>query len=399
VSSGSGGGGPVLRLGPETEKRLRAQRVRVEGGDENTAILRGVATNARFFNKPVTNLLVKRARATLPFLLCVDEDLEYLGQNPGVAQVFAGGACLRGWRILATCSDVAGGRMDDLVGSGLAILGSEGREPVLSWPLVTGAAPAAWPSLSRWGQELFTSEEPATTIGRDEEVEQVAAALAAGEPLMPVILGESGAGKTSVARAALQRVGETLQGRAYSIDLGLLLAGVLVDAERESRMAVTLGECRQACVEVLVVENLQLGLAGSTHVPFLLAAALGDGLRVIGTMGPRERPLLDRPPLARRVVSVTLIEPRKEETAAILRARLAGAEDDPRVAVSDELLGLVVETAARLVGVFPAKAIALIDVAVSRARLMGARALSSEHIQIAASGFAEQMPRRRIAAR
>jgi hypothetical protein len=388
------GGCAVLRLGRDTEKRLRAARVRLERADENSAIMRGVTTNARFFNKPATNLLIKRARNSLPYLLCVDEDLHYLGQNPAVAQVFGNGTCLRGWRVLAACSDVGGERIDDLIASGLAVVGNDGREPALVWPLVSSTLAGPSSSLTRLGVELFASEEAPLVIGRDEEVDQVAAALVTDDPLMPVVLGESGVGKTTVARAALQRIADMLDGRAFSIDLGVLLAGALLDADRENRIATTLSECRQACVNLLIIENLQLGLVGATHVPYLLAESLADGVRVAATIGPSDRPLVDRPPLARRAVHVTLIEPRREETAEILRVRLGAVCERHNAWIPEPVIEMIVDATAPLAGAFPAKAIALAEVALARARLMGDTALSAEHIQIAAAGFAEPVRER-----
>src|SRR2546425_12245567 len=97
----------LLSLERSLTNRLRQHSVRIEVPDTNTACFRNVPANARFFNKPTTNLLVKRPDAQLPFVVCVDEDLQYHGNDGRMARAFAEGRRERGWRGLFL-SDGAG---------------------------------------------------------------------------------------------------------------------------------------------------------------------------------------------------------------------------------------------------------------------------------------------------
>ena len=63
--------------------RLKQLKVRIDNPDEDTLLLHDVPADARRFSKPRTSVLVKRPRAGLPFLVCVDEDLEYVGPDRG----------------------------------------------------------------------------------------------------------------------------------------------------------------------------------------------------------------------------------------------------------------------------------------------------------------------------
>jgi len=64
--------------------RLKQLKVRIDNHpDEDTLLLHDVPADARRFSKPRTSVLVKRPRAGLPFLVCVDEDLEYVGPDRG----------------------------------------------------------------------------------------------------------------------------------------------------------------------------------------------------------------------------------------------------------------------------------------------------------------------------
>ncbi len=64
-------------LEPGLKGRPTQLRVRTNNPDDDTLLLHNIPADARSFNKPQISVLVKRPRAGLPFLVCVDEDLEY----------------------------------------------------------------------------------------------------------------------------------------------------------------------------------------------------------------------------------------------------------------------------------------------------------------------------------
>lgn len=71
----------VITVERELEKKLKQLRVHIEAPDGDTVMPRNVPTSDRYFNRPRTNLLIKRPREGMPYLICVDEDLEYTRIN------------------------------------------------------------------------------------------------------------------------------------------------------------------------------------------------------------------------------------------------------------------------------------------------------------------------------
>ena len=109
-------------------ERLKAHRVRVRSDGPDTLILQNVPANPRYFNKPGTNMMVKRARASLPFLIAVDADLAYAGPDPILSRAFAAGTTEQGWRIVFL--DPRGEEQwAEVVEDALRAVGFEGEEP------------------------------------------------------------------------------------------------------------------------------------------------------------------------------------------------------------------------------------------------------------------------------
>src|SRR5579872_4490277 len=112
---------PGLEVG--LKARLRRLKVRVDNPDENTFLLHGVPADAACFTKPTTSVLVKRPRAGLPFLVCVDEDLEYTGPDTTIARTFATAGRDRGWLVVSAGSGVYP-QAEDAVREALTMLGT-----------------------------------------------------------------------------------------------------------------------------------------------------------------------------------------------------------------------------------------------------------------------------------
>ena len=79
----------MVGLEPGLKAQLNHFKVRIDSPDEDTLLLRNVPADGRCFSKARTSVLVKRPRAGLPFLVCVDEDLEYMGSDRELARAFA----------------------------------------------------------------------------------------------------------------------------------------------------------------------------------------------------------------------------------------------------------------------------------------------------------------------
>ncbi len=88
--------GNQLNLDFALRNKLEERAVSVMIRDAGTIHLLNVPANERYFNKNRTNILIKRS----PFMLCLDEDLEYRGADTVLARAFAGSARHKGWRVL-----------------------------------------------------------------------------------------------------------------------------------------------------------------------------------------------------------------------------------------------------------------------------------------------------------
>jgi hypothetical protein len=92
------------------------------------------------FNKPQTSVLVKRPRAGLTFLVCVDEDLEYMGPDCELARVFAAADRQQGWRVVSAGAGVCP-QAEDVVQQALAMLGAPSAAAVPAKPVTAPLTP------------------------------------------------------------------------------------------------------------------------------------------------------------------------------------------------------------------------------------------------------------------
>src|ERR1700722_15251296 len=90
----------MMTLPASLVKVLRSHNVGIDVPDTNTVVLRRVPVRADAFNKPRTNLLVKRPAMGMPFLALVDESLAYVGPESAIKSAFACIASQQGWRPL-----------------------------------------------------------------------------------------------------------------------------------------------------------------------------------------------------------------------------------------------------------------------------------------------------------
>ena len=187
---------------------------------------------------------------------------------------------------------------------------------------------------------------------------------------MPVVLGESGVGKSHLLRAVAGRLGR------WGTGLGQPAAGCSA-APRSTPSARTCSRpswrrLRRGPPTVLALEGLELVFSATRLGPALLAHAIDGGARLVGTALPALLPRLEHAPLARRLRPVLIFPLSDAETATAVRAALPALAAHHGVTCDDGLAGLMVELSRAGVGHQPAKAIALADGACARARMAGA---------------------------
>ena len=223
-------------------------------------------------------------------------------------------------------------------------------------------------------------------IGRQYEVERVVQTLSRRRKNNPLLVGESGVGKTAIAEGLAKRIvdGEVpdviADGVVYSLDLGALLAGTKYRGDFEKRLKHLLGELKKLPNAILFIDEIHTiigaGAAsgGVMDASNLLKPALSSGqLRCIGSTTFQEfRGIFEKDhALARRFQKVDVNEPSVDDTYEILRGIIGSFEEHHKVKYEDAALKAASELAQRYVPDrhMPDKAIDVVDEAGAFQRL------------------------------
>jgi ATP-dependent Clp protease ATP-binding subunit ClpA len=350
--------------------RLKQLKVRVDKPDDNTLLLRNVPADSRRFSKARTSLLVKRPRAGLPFLVCVDEDLDYLGPDRELARVFAAADRQQGWRVVSAGSGVYP-QAEDAVQQALAMLGAPGSVPV---PAKAPGREAGGGLLARFAVNLTAQVRDGSaplTVGREEAAEQAATSLLSWQRRLPVMVGAPGLGKTNLLYKVARHLAEVRPDwDLLSVDLSCLLAGALWEGEREKLLNVALEEAVAAGPVALALERLELAVMTAPLTPWLLAGALDRGARLAATCLPPFVEKLGTGPLTRRMDPIEITELAREDAAAVLGHLRETLAAHHRVAIDAPVVEAAVARSFTLAGRLPDIAITLLDAAAARAALL-----------------------------
>jgi ATP-dependent Clp protease ATP-binding subunit ClpA len=215
-------------------------------------------------------------------------------------------------------------------------------------------------------------------VGRDEEVERVCQILSRRRKNNPLLVGESGVGKTAIAEGLAKRivdgdVPEILIGSVvYSLDLGALLAGTKYRGDFEKRFKGLLHELKKQKNSILFVDEIHTiigaGAAsgGVMDASNLLKPLLSSGeIRCMGSTTYQEyRGIFDKDrALSRRFQKVDVNEPSVDETYQILKGLKSRFEKHHSLRYTDAALRAAAELADRYINdrFLPDKAIDVID--------------------------------------
>ncbi len=215
-------------------------------------------------------------------------------------------------------------------------------------------------------------------IGRVPEVERVAQILARRRKNNPLLVGESGVGKTAIVEGLAKKivdgdVPETLQDAiVYSLDLGSLLAGTKYRGDFEKRFKGLLAELKKRDHAILFIDEVHTiigaGAAsgGVMDASNLLKPLLSSGkLRCIGSTTFHEyRGIFDKDKaLSRRFQKIDVLEPSVEDAYKILKGLKSRFEEHHGLRYTDKALKTATELSDRYITdrFLPDKAIDVID--------------------------------------
>ena len=222
-------------------------------------------------------------------------------------------------------------------------------------------------------------------IGRDEEIRRVIQILNRRTKNNPVLIGEAGVGKTTIAEGLAQRImrGDVPSGlkdkRLVALDLGAMVAGAKYRGEFEERLKAVLQEIRQSEGQIILFIDEMHTLVGAgaaegaMDASNMLKPMLARGeLHAIGatTLDEYRKHIEKDAALERRFQPVYVAEPSVEDTISILRGLKGRYEVHHGVHITDGAVIAAATLSHRYITdrFLPDKAIDLVDEAASRLR-------------------------------
>lgn len=215
-------------------------------------------------------------------------------------------------------------------------------------------------------------------VGRAQELERVCQTLVRRRKNNPLLVGESGVGKTAIAEGLAKRIVEddvpdAIRGSVvYSLDMGALLAGTKYRGDFEKRFKSLLAELGEKENAILFIDEIHTiigaGAAsgGVMDASNLLKPLLTSGrFRCIGSTTYQEyRGIFEKDrALSRRFQKIDVPEPSVAETVQILQGLKSRFEEHHGLRFTQGALQAAAELAAKYINdrFLPDKAIDVID--------------------------------------
>lgn len=236
-------------------------------------------------------------------------------------------------------------------------------------------------------------------VGRNDELQRTIRILGRRTKNNPVLIGEAGVGKTSIALGLAQLIAEgkvplNLQDKkVVQLDLALLLAGTRYRGDFEERLRAVVKEVSESRRRVILVVDEVHTLVGAgsggdsgggMDAANLLKPALARGeLQCIGatTLDEYRKYIEKDPALERRFQPVTVPEPSEDESVQILKGLAPKYERHHQLQYAPEALEACVKLANQFIAdrCLPDKAIDVMDEAGSKVRQQLFEAAEESH--------------------
>lgn len=224
-------------------------------------------------------------------------------------------------------------------------------------------------------------------IGREKEVERCVQILCRRRKNNPLLVGESGVGKTAIAEGLAYQivhnnVPDVIEDHIiYSLDMGALLAGTKYRGEFEQRFKDVLKKLQSQDNAILFIDEIHTiigagaATGGQLDAANLLKPLLSSGkLRCIGSTTYKEFGQIfeKEHALARRFQKIDVLEPSVKETGQILLGLRTRYEEHHNIRYTNKALIAAAELSAKYINDrhLPDKAIDVIDEAGSQMRLL-----------------------------
>ena len=264
-------------------------------------------------------------------------------------------------------------------------------------------------TLERLGRDLTKQaimKELQPLIGREKEMRLLIQTLMLKDRNNPILIGDSGVGKTTIVMGLAQRIVDgkvppELRGkRLIELSASSLVAGTKYRGEFEERLLKVLEEAEGSGDIILFIDEMHLLIGtgratdGSIDAAGILKPALAGGrLRCIGATTPQEYRAIEKDAaMERRLRPIMIEEPSIDEALAILTGMRDLYEQHHHVTISKETLYAAVHLSEQYLPNLrlPDKACSVLDEACSQARVnMAEDENEAEHDDIDEE-FAEQ---------
>jgi ATP-dependent Clp protease ATP-binding subunit ClpC len=222
-------------------------------------------------------------------------------------------------------------------------------------------------------------------IGRELETERVVEILCRRTKNNPVLIGESGVGKTAIIEGLAQRISDGRvptfleNKRILSLDLSLIVAGTKYRGQFEERLKKIMAELKENPQFIVFIDELHTlvgagSAEGSLDAANILKPALSRGeIQCVGATTPSEyRKSIEKDrSLERRFQAVKVVPPTETEALEIIEGIADRYEAFHQIRYSKEALHAAVYQTSRYIPerFLPDKAIDVLDEAGARAKL------------------------------
>jgi ATP-dependent Clp protease ATP-binding subunit ClpC len=244
------------------------------------------------------------------------------------------------------------------------------------------------PVLDTFGRDLTKMAEEGKIdpiIGREKEIERVSQILGRRKKNNPMLIGEPGVGKSSIAeglalRIIQKKVSRVLfNKRIVTLDIGSMVAGTKYRGQFEERVKALMQEMEKEPDVILFIDEIHTiigagGSSGSLDASNMFKPALARGeLQIIGatTLDEYRKHIEKDGALERRFQKVIVEPATEEETIQIIKNIKDKYEDHHNVVYSDDAIKACVELTSRFMSdrFLPDKAIDALDESGSRVHI------------------------------